>query len=368
MEKKTFEGGYQNNRKHIPEAEACEILRTNIITIMSLYHMPTVEALARMVGVDEDSVKDVLEPDNNRLPGIYPVISALSDFSGYTVDELLYSRVSPVRDVYSMNRWAKTKERIAGLYQIYYFDTSRFAGRDTEADSSAVCYGLLLLYDQGDSGGMKAAALMDLSREEMTEYFRKTREHSMADSEFHAEKAYEYIRENYSEESMFHGIVKIMSTVFAVHLAYRERECASMLFRRPDNPNERFIGSLGESLSVSGGRDLIPCAQVVGLSRYELTVSTEELARHLRIRQPDPVLDRAVLQDFVQFLRSKTSVHGKPEGQAVALTQDEEMLILEGMIRKIVMDTVYRSLFRTMKVTGADDDEFCRFIGDNRKQ
>ena len=91
---------------------------------------------------------------------------------------------------------------------------------------------------------------------------------------------------SYSSVHLYQGTVKITSGHVYLTLDYGEKDHAFIILHRPDGTGKYYIGGLGAMVSTSKGRTSFPCMQTLGVSRFNMDISEEEIARKLLLGYP----------------------------------------------------------------------------------
>ena len=355
--------------QYINEEEACRNLRANINTIIKQNNIKTKKEFAEATGLNEATFSNFMKGKNDKIPNIYPFFMEMSSKFGYSMEQLILTRISDIAPEpdYDVRDW----NSITGLYQTYYYDTSCFEGREYLPDGKALRYGLLLIYKVENSDERKVVALFGLSRQQMTFHFNKISECCKTKSLFNTGTAYNYLKESIGDGHLYMGTVELLDEFFAIHLGFKNLDRASMLFYRPKGTGEQYVGGLGQVLSVSRGRNVTPCSQLLGLSRYEVTVSDEEVAQSLILNPPDIVVNKHEVMNLVNLLQNGFNDVGKRNDLedmhlSNSLSADQKMILAVGVIKKLVMDIVCHNIFRINKLFGGNDNDFYHFIKSNR--
>lgn len=119
-------------------------------------------------------------------------------------------------------------------------------------------------------------------------------------------------------------------------------------------------------LLISTGRNRTPETQMIGISKYDLTVSNEELAQALLAAPDELTIDQEAIKSLAELVAE--SGDKQYHNQAFPLTDVTREILITGMLKKIVTDCVYHNLFRVSKLlTEGSDDDFCDFLRSNKK-
>ena len=324
----------------VDEHEANRNLVKNINHIKSIYHIKTDRELSERIGVSPATIAGIRNDGN--IPTLYPFFQELMNWTGYTLEELLNGNISSQGVKIDVDYTPEEEEmsRYLGLYFVYYFRTSAFKGRETRDDANALEYGLLGIYRDSDTKEVKCRAVMGLNRKDVEACYARCVE--IQGKAVRPKKNYPSI------------------------LAEGIKDVLSMIIHRPDSRKQRYIGGLGAAVSVSKGRDSCPCVQFVGMSRYKITASSEEIAKHIELGYPsikpgeelDQILDQisAMMRDESERTVTDNS-HRDTD-----LAERNRRYIISAHITTIINRAVERNLFRVVKVSATDDDDWYHFV------
>ena len=175
-------------------------------------------------------------------------------------------------------------DKLCGLYCFYYYDTAAFKGRDNKEAKEALNSGLLLIYRNRDSKEYVCIAQFGMKVKEMREKFL-----NCGGGKVSIATSLDNIvakMKSYSSVHLYQGTVKITSGHVYLTLDYGDKDHAFVVLHRPDGTGKYYIGGLGAMVSTSKGRTSFPCMQMLGVSRFNMDISEEEIARKLLLGYP----------------------------------------------------------------------------------
>ena len=348
----------------VNEMEGRENLVKNIKYVMFRLDIKTQQEFADKMEIAPATLVKIL--NKKQTPTLYPFFSNITKLSGYSVEDLLNTDLAKAEkeelDDGENDLDENQKNKLCGLYILHYFDTSAFKGRENKNAGEALVFGLLLIYK--DKGKYCCLALFGLKREEMLERFKSwgggaTQNISMLTV---AAKMKEY-----RSVHVYEGIVDISNGHIYLNLNYGNRDRVYVILHRPDGTAKHYIGGLGAMLSVSKGRYSSPCLQILGVSRYNLDVSGEEISRRLQLGYPsikpgdkcEPLI--RLIQQMYQPQQEITGLVDRGHFE-MDLTDVHKEYIIRGEITKIITDIIENNMFRTTKISYIDDDEWYHFV------
>ena len=349
----------------VNEMDGRNNLSKNIKYVMFRKGIKTQQEFADKMGIAPATLVKIL--NKSQMPTLYPFFSNLTELSGYSVEELVNMDLSQLEkgefDDGENQLDENQKNKLCGLYILHYFDTSAFKGREDKSAREALVFGLLLIY-KDKNGRHCSLALFGLKQEEMLNRFKSwgggtTQNISMATV---AAKMREYLSVH-----VYEGIVDISNGHIYLNLNYGNRDHAYVILHRPDGTAKHYIGGLGAMVSVSKGRYSSPCQQILGVSRYYLDVSEEEIARRLQLGYPS-IKPGDKCEPLIKLIKQmyqpepETTMFTDRSHFDMDLTDVHKEYIIRGEITKIITDMVENNMYRTSKISYIDDDEWYHFV------
>ena len=322
-------------------------LDVNLEFIKKKSGFTTDKELANALGVSQAQINAVKQ--NGKIPGVDPFLMNLSRLSGYSINDLLLEDLED-REMTIVARAAVSVDehrKLIGLYNLYYFGTSSFKGRETSTDAAALEFGLLAVYMDPADGMVHCRADFGLTRDEMDERYDAC--HELFNSHSILKKGFQSILINKYQDDLFY---------------------------EGNSRAPRYIGGIAAALSISKGREASPCMQIVGMSKYKITTSEEEIARHLLLGYPSidpgPEFDHVLnyIADAVHYHNEQTPV--ETHNMSADLADRNTRFVISANLMTIITRIVIQNLFRVIKISTRDDDDwyhFCKlFISDAQKK
>lgn len=347
----------------LTEDNARKFLVKNIRYIMHQKDIKTQKDLANKLNVSQATMATIMKEDQT--PTVFPFLVNLSNISGYTIEELIGQDIeaseqtivdgdSAVDDI----QWQK----FIGIYQLYYYDTGSFKGRENKSSKDALNFGILVIYKDHARGGYYCIAQFGLNRSEMNERF------SNCNNRFNRNGAMDnvldYLR-TFRFSHMYKGNIELSNEHVYLSVALGDKDHAHIILHRPNSASNRYIGGLGCMVSASKGRSSSPCMQILGISRFDLDVSEEELARRLLLGYPS-IKAGDKIGELMKLMHSL--MHQKEQqvplwqGDEVELSDVHKEHIIRAEITRIITDVVENNLFRVMKISEVDDDDWYHYV------
>ena len=338
-----------------PSAEQlARIASSNMLRLLKQTRL-TQKEMARKLGVAPASMTDYCK--GRRLPNMEFFV-ALKEQFGISIDEFVTkdltpsdTLVPPKTQVFDQQLLETYKKYCCSQF-LYYFDTSKTKGRDIQAPRDSVLYGILYIYENPDSTEVpefKCAAILGIDdRDEVS------RLKSKLDKIKDPGKILEYISSNY-ESAAYYGDFTLSQLYGFVSISHANTDKALMIFHRVDNNKPEIIGGIGTINSVSKGREHVPVVQFIGMSKYPLSMSVEEIHYNLLLDYPSFEADQEMVDEMITNFKA---LYADPDGAICKGFSDyEKAIMVKSTLDKYVRTALTRNMFRYGKITGTTDDD-----------
>ena len=342
------------------EAVARKNLVMNLRYIMRKEGIKTQRELAELLTIVPATLTSIM--GEKQTPTLYPFFHSVTQHFGYSVEEMLETIIE--EEDMGISRREELPEasykKFYGVYQMTYFDASEFKGRNHKSARDALSFGVLVIYRDRLKGKTHCVAQVALKREDCVERFKQASK-LMEKSNATAQGA-QYLKALQSTHT-YTGQLVLSSGHVYITLDFAGKDKATLILHRPESPSPRYIGGIGGMVSISKGRSAAPCIRLIGLSRYQMDVSEEEIARKLMLGYP-AITPGEEVRELIELIQAQ---YDPPQPQpgtlgepALSITQKE--YLLRGEILKLVRETVERNLFRGVTVSYSDDDEWYHYV------
>ena len=350
----------ENMKKIVPdfETEASILLAKNIKYIKKI-HSYNDKEMSEISGIATSTFsKSIREDGKGKIPAIYPFFANMKARFGYTIDDLLSTDLEALSgpEIVTTDVVPETKyQKFYGVFQGNYFDTNASKGREKLDDADALKYCVIVLYQTKDVGAKKAEhkvmASFNMNKEDAeklyTEVYKNYNGYGWA-------KPAAVMWEKREAMNIYYGSFGLSEEHLFINVKSDNQDTVSMVFY--NSYHEKFIGGLGVVTSISTGRLQEPTMQYMGLSRYLLDTSKEEIASHLLATFPKV----KIYESVDKLVEMKRDLYG---GDSKSNLEDEEKkIMMRFYIEKILNDTIARNLFRKVSVSVQDDEDFRDFI------
>ena len=334
--------------------QLARIASSNMLRLLKQTRL-TQKEMARKLGVAPASMTDYCK--GRRLPNMEFFV-ALKEQFGISIDEFVTKDLTP-SDTLAPPKAQVFDQQLLETYKkyccsqfLYYFDTSKTKGRDIQAPRDSVLYGILYIYENPDSTEVpefKCAAILGIDdRDEVS------RLKSKLDKIKDPGKILEYISSNY-ESAAYYGDFTLSQLYGFVSISHANTDKALLIFHRVDNNKPEIIGGIGTINSVSKGREHVPVVQFIGMSKYPLSMSVEEIHYNLLLDYPSFEADQEMVDEMITNFKA---LYADPDGAICKGFSDyEKAIMVKSTLDKYVRTALTRNMFRYGKITGTTDDD-----------
>ena len=283
----------------------------------------------------------------------------LKELYNINIDEFLMTGAPASNDEASSDarpasETLSTYEKYCGLYIVYYFDTGRYKGRDTQSPKESVTFGLLYIYKSMSSLGIpeyKCAALLGIKDREGAETLRTAMEGYKTDEVIN-------VMDGYESGSFYHGSLEMSQDHVFINLEHGKTDKAYLIVHRVENNKGNYIGGIGTVNSISKGRERAPVVQYMGLSRNKLSMSVEEIHHCLLLGTPNVNAEA----ETEELIRTFKALYMDPGETLNEFTEYQKTVMVRSMLERYIRKSLERNMFRYGKVSVNDDDEWYQAI------
>ena len=248
-------------------------------------------------------------------------------------------------------------EKFSGIYFVYYFDTSKYKGSDTQPPRDSVMYGILYIYKDPSStvdDKYRSAAILGINERDDATYIRKTLKRLKDPA-----KILEYINANCSNTAYF-GDFELSQEHAFFYMRHTNTDRVLFILRYVPTNKEKYIGGIGTVNSVSKGRERTPVIQFMGISRSPLSLSEEEIHRCLLLNYSNFNAE----SETEEVIRNFKALYVDPDAPEHGFPDHHESIMVTSILERLIRDNVERNMFRYQKITDHDDDDWYHAIKD----
>ena len=334
--------------------EVAQITSSNLKRLIS-HHDLTQKELADILCVAPASMTDYCK--GRRILGTEHLLELRKHF-GISIDDFLTKSITPPavtvvpRSVGIDKEKMETYHKYCAAYYMYYFDTSKSKGRDLQSPKDSLMYGILYIYESptsSDAPEFGCAAILGIKdRGEVTRVKKELDE--MKDPE----KIIDHIEKNY-ESMAYSGDFSLTQNHAFVSMSHASTDKALLIFHRIDNNKPEYIGGIGTINSVSKGREHTPVIQFLGISKYFLNMSEEEIHHNLLLDYPDFEADPEMVDEMIVNFKA---LYADPNGAMnERFSEYQKAVMVRSTLERFVKKSLERNMFRYGKIAGATDDD-----------
>lgn len=318
----------------------------------------TQKELAEKLGVAAASMTDYCK--GRRVPNVEFFVS-LKNLYGISIDDFLTKGINPSANTLPSAGSAMepnmmtTYHKYCGIYFVYYFDTGKYKGRDTQPPRDSVLYGILFIYENPSSlhvPEFSCAAILGIRDRETAAGLKKKLE-ELADPS----KIMDHIGGMYPNTA-YYGDFELSQEHAFVSMTHANTDKALLILHRVDNNKPDYTGGIGTINSVSKGRERAPVVQFMGVSRYPLSMSIEEIHHCLLLNYPSFQAE----SETEEMIRNFKALYVDGEGAGQGFSEYQKSIVVRSTLERFIRKSLERNVFRYGKISERDDDEWYHAI------
>lgn len=337
--------------------EPGDIIAANIRRLIE-QNQTTQKAFAEELGIAAASMSDYCR--GRRIPNVEFFI-LLKERYGISIDDFLTKPVltagtPAVLEETEADRGLMTAYRkYCGSYFTYYFDTSKYRGRDTQEPRASLIYGVLCLYEKPSLSRKPefgSAAVLGVRDRKQAAIIKKTLDGLRSPSEIPA-----HIGDHYPGTAYF-GEFELTREHAFIRMSHEDTDRAFLILHRVDSSKPDYTGGIGTVNSVSKGRERMPVVQFMGISRHPLAMSAEEIHHSLLLSYPEFQTDA----EADGMIRSFKELYVSPEESVRDFSEYQKSIIVRSTLERYIKKNIERNVFRYGKISERDDDDWYHTI------
>lgn len=279
---------------------------------------------------------------------------SLKNLYNISIDDFLFRDVAvPVTETcdFSKLNEQETYKKYCGSYFVYYFDTSKYKGRDYNLPSDSLLYGVLYIYRDAanlDKPEYSCAAVLGIKDREKVKKLK-----AEIDSMNKPVSIAEHIEKNYPMTAYF-GDFELSDNHAFISLTHGNRDKALAIFHRVNSNKPTYTGGIGTINSISKGREPMPTIQFIGISKKPLALSPEEIHHNLLLNYPNFKANEET-EDLIATFKT---LYLNQNDISYGLTEVHKSIIIKSNLERYIKKSLERNVFRYGKISGRDDDEW----------
>ena len=333
------------------------IISSNLKRLIS-QNETTQKELADKLGVAAASMTDYCK--GRRIPNVEFFVS-LKNLYGISIDDFLTKSINPsagslpVKESAADPSMISTYQKYCGIYFVYYFDTSKYKGRDTQPPRDSVSFGILFIYENPSSltvSEYSCAAVLGIKDRESVTLLKKTLESLREPA-----KIIDYIGKQYINTAYFGDFELSLEHAF-ISMSHAHTDKALLILHRVDNNKDNYTGGIGTINSVSKGRERAPVVQFIGVSRYPLSMSIEEIHHSLLLNYPT----FKAVEETDEMIRNFKALYVDADESKPGFSEYQKSIVVRSTLERYIKKSLERNMFRYGKISERDDDEWYHTI------
>ena len=350
----------KNPNMNIPEDSGMDIgdvIASNLRRLIAQNKM-TQKEFAEKLDIPASSISDYC--NNNHLPSVQFLVQ-LKNLYNISIDDFLTKSINPVTGKAMNTNYLMdpdvlaTYRKYCGIYFVYYLDTGRYKGRDTQLPKDSVTFGILYIYENPTSLSVpefSCAAVLGLESREESAYVKRTLE-----TRGDAEKIIEYIDAKYPG-TVYHGDLEMSPDHVFVTMKHANTDKALLIIHRVDNNKRDYIGGIGTVNSISKGRERAPVVQFMGISRYSLSMSVEEIHHNLLLNYPIFSAEN----EAEELIKSFKALYIDDNETSTGISDYQKSIVIRSTLERYIRKSLESNMFRYGKISERDDDDWYQAI------
>ena len=333
------------------------IISSNIQQLIAQNKM-TQKEFAKKMKIAPSTVSDYCK--GTRIPNVEFFIT-LKNFFDISIDDFLTKSINPAATAFTNKKNLMDQGlliaygKYCGMYYVYYFDTSKYKGKNDQNPEEALQYGIVYIYLNPSSLDLpeySCAAVLGIKDMEKAVFIRKTLESLEKPS-----KIIDYIEKNYPATAYF-GDFELTRDHAFLSISHENTDKALIILHRVDNNKPNYSGGIGTINSVCKGRERMPVIQFLGLSRHRLKMSVEEIHHCLLLHYPT-FHAKSETNEMIQTFKT---LYMEDNESNKTFSEYHKTIFIRSILERQIKKNLERNMFRYAKISGRDDDSWYHAI------
>ncbi|SCX94967.1 Helix-turn-helix [Lachnospiraceae bacterium XBB2008] len=335
------------------ERDPREIFSANLKNFLSENGI-TQKELAKRLGVVDATVTEYC--NSRRLPKA-EILLELKRLYNISIDDILEGNFTSSAEAGSTQKKSINRESLneyrkyVGIYYVYYFDTSRYKGRDSLPPKDSVLFGILSIYESRlnqETSAFGCAAVLGIKDRKEATILKKTLE-GFND----ASKILDHIDSNYAS-SAYLGDFELSQDNIFITLNHSNTDKALLILHHVESNKPLYSGGIGTVNSVSKGRTRYPVVQFMGVSRYPVSMSVEEIQHSLLLNYPTFIAE----EETLEMIENLKALFADYKGKEQDFPEYQKFIAVRSTLERYITKSLERNMFRYGKISDQDDDEW----------
>ena len=345
-----------------------ETIQENIKTIIDKTNLNRAQ-LAAKTGIAPATLTSYLNPKESKIPPVAFLMNiCLIDevrqlWPELTVNDLISPDFDTIPDAGGAKK--SVYDSFIGAYDCYFFDQSKPVTERESLTSRDLRFGVIAVFDDDSKRTGRAsyealAKFFKLSEREEAVLLKNKVESCYGESAQNISERNAKIRGCFNREPGFYeGSVNFSETHAFLSLTGKAfNDTAMMVFYVPQKRlDQSYVGGLGAVCSVTHGRNHMPAAQKIILSKSRLHCSDAVIAKHLSLSSAS--IELGSQAKLLTEICTKLFGSGT---QLSFLDDSDKSAIVTGRLNQLVTDYIQNSIFSVGTVSLDEDMQVYNLI------
>lgn len=282
-----------------------------------------------------------------------------------SIDDFLSKEITPndMNKTISLSALEQEEDllynKYCGTYLVYYLNTSNYKGRDNNTPEESLLFGVLRIYEAKtnlDKSDYSSIAILGIKDRNTATELKKKLETFSSYSEI--EKFIKMYPDDSLSKKVYYGDFEFNNNHAFLSISHDRKDKALIILHRVNTNKKEYIGGMGTINSVSKGREGMPTAQYIALTRYPISLSAEEIHHHLLLSHPTYKADEDAKSLIALFKKNYLAPNEGSESQ----TELEKQLMIKVNLERYIKESLKRNMFRYAKISNRDDEAWYKLL------
>lgn len=354
----------------VDENTLSEIIQENIKIIMNKTNLTRAQ-FATKTGIAPPTLTSYLNPKESKIPPVAFLMNiCLIDevrqlWPELTVNDLISPDFDAIISAAGTSAKKSAHDGFIGAYDCYFFDQSKPVTERESLTSRDLRFGVIAVFDDdgkrtGETSYEVLAKFFKLSEREDAVLLKNKIEGCFEGSTDKASERNAKLRDCFRREpGAYEGSVNFSETHAFLSLTGKAfNDTAMMVFYVPQKRlDQSYVGGLGAVCSVTHGRNHMPAAQKIILSKSRLHCSDAVIAKHLSLSSAS--IELGSQAKLLTEICTKLFGSGT---QLSFLDDSDKSAIVTGRLNQLVTDYIQNSIFSVGTVSLDEDMQVYNLI------
>lgn len=338
-----------------------EFTAHNLNTLLEK-HSISGKRLSEITGCAESTISAIR--NKKQFPTMDFLLSLKTHFN-ISIDEFISAKMNS--DHFSSNYTTSELEekeledyqKYSGTYFVYYLDTSSPKGDDHKNVHQSLSFGVLHIFENSNSVSFPDFKCIAVFGIKTIDEAKKLKEHLQLITSIST--LISDLREKYTgspDKKIYTGDFSLTKYHAFLSMTDKNKDRLLASFHRVPSSKEDYYGSLGTINSISTGPEPMPVIQFIGISRWQIMLSSEEIYHRLILNVP-MIRAQEETKDLIQLFKKcyipSTEFHAE-------LDDSLKEALISGRLENYIRKSVERNIFRYGKISFAENNDWYHII------